>query len=152
MEHRTRRALISLWALPLALALPTAPPAQAAESPLQLVATATPSERLPIRPTWGDELAHRFATYLTTKYPHEQFEAYTQAVDRIREAVQRGDRWTARRETGVLLKMLTDRAHGLESEAAQDLIGLAQGAMPEEEFGIVFPNGAACAPESVSCP
>ncbi len=155
MQPVNRRSDLLLWALMLTSLVGRAsvPPTLFAAEPLPiLLATATSPEHLGPRLPWADELARSFTTYLTTQFPHEQLDAYTQAVDRLREAAQRGDRWGARRETGVLLKMLADRAHGLRPDAAQHLLDLAQQLMPEEEYGIVFPRGAQCRHEGVVCP
>ncbi|GKS59662.1 hypothetical protein YTPLAS18_31890 [Nitrospira sp.] len=152
IDHRALRLFGSLAVLAAGGFIPTNHPAAASEYPAVLIATAAPSERTRPGPTWGEELARSFETYLNAKYPQEQIEPYTQTVDRIRDAVQRGDRWAARRETGVLLKMLTDRAYGLERGAARDLMGMAQRLIPDDEFGIVFPYAPACHMERGGCP
>ena len=50
------------------------------------------------------------------------------------------DRWRAKREVGVFLKMLAIRAYGLRDDAAEELAVLSQRVMPDEEFGIVYPG------------
>lgn len=155
MQPVSRRIRLLLWIVLLAAfsAWTLAPPAASAAESLPIVlATATGPERLGSQLPWVDELARSITTYLTTQFPHEQLDAYTEAVDRLREAAQRGDRWRARRETGTLLKMLADRAHGLSPDAAQHLLDLAQQLMPEEEYGIVFPRGPHCGYEGAECP
>jgi hypothetical protein len=41
---------------------------------------------------------------------------------------------------GVFLKMLASRAYGLGDDAAEELAGFSQEAMPDEEYAIVYPD------------
>ncbi|MEO6307210.1 MAG: hypothetical protein ABIO96_07255 [Nitrospiraceae bacterium] len=50
------------------------------------------------------------------------------------------DRWGAKREMGVFLTMLTNRAYGLGDDAAKKFAVLSQRIMPDEEFAIVYPG------------
>jgi hypothetical protein len=113
---------------------------QAGETPSYLLATAAPTEHLSPPVTWLDDLERRLTTYFTKKYPAYDFSPYAQELDRIRGAVSLGDRWGAKRETGVFLKMLAIRAYGLGDDAAEELAVLSQRMMPDEEFGIVYPG------------
>ena len=115
-------------------------PIQACETPSFLLATAAPTERLSPSVTWLDDLEHRLTTYFTKKYPAYDFSPYAQELDRIRAAVSLGDRWGAKREMGVFLKMLAIHAYGLGDDAAEELAVLSQRIMPDEEFGIVYPR------------
>ena len=115
-------------------------PIQAGETPSFLLATAAPTERLSPSVTWLDDLEHRLTTYFTKKYPAYDFSPYEQELDRIRGAVSLGDRWGAKREMGVFLTMLVIRAYGLGDDAAEELAVLSQQIMPDEEFGIVYPE------------
>jgi hypothetical protein len=108
-----------------------------------LLAAAAPAERPAPPPTWADDLEHRLSTYLKQKHPTYDFTPYTEELDRVRGAITRGDRWAIKREMGVFLKMLSTRAYGLEDEAAEELIGLAQQTMPAEEFAIIYPGSMA---------
>lgn len=110
------------------------------EPPSLLLVAAAPTDRLapPIR--WVDDLEHRLRTYFTKKYPAYDFAPYAEELDRIRSAASLGDRWGAKREMGVFLRMLADRAHGLGNDAAEELADLSQRIMPDEEFGIVYPG------------
>lgn len=112
----------------------------AADYPGILVAPAAPTERPSSPPSWADDLDHRLSTYLKKKYPTYDFSPYTEELDRIRGAVSRRDRWAIKHEMGVFLKMLASRAYGLGDDAAEELIGLAQQAMPADEFAIVYPG------------
>jgi hypothetical protein len=103
-------------------------------------ATAAPTERLSPSVTWVDDLEDKLTTYLTEKYPAYDFAPYRQGLDRIRDAVSRGDQWGAKREMGVFLKMLASRAYGLGDDAAEELADLSQQAMPDQEFAIVYPS------------
>lgn len=113
---------------------------QAGETPSYLLAAAAPTEHLSPPVTWLDDLELRLTTYFTKKYPAYDFSPYAQELDRIRGAVSLGDRWGAKRETGVFLKMLAIRAYGLGDDAAEELAVLSQRMMPDEEFGIVYPG------------
>jgi len=112
----------------------------AAEHPVFLLAAETPAERPSQPPTWADDLDHRLSTYFKKKYPSFDFTPYTEELTRVRGAVSRGDRWAIKREMGVFLKMLASRAYGLEDDAAEELIDLAQQTMPVEEFAIIYPG------------
>jgi len=112
----------------------------AAEHPVFLLAAEPPAERPSQPPTWADNLDHRLSTYFKKKYPSYDFTPYTEELTRVRGAVSRGDRWAIKREMGVFLKMLASRAYGLEDDAAEELIDLAQQTMPVEEFAIIYPG------------
>ena len=115
-------------------------PIQASETPSFLLATATPTEHLSPPVTWLDDLQNRLTTYFTKKYPAYDFSPYAQELDRIRGAVSLGDRWGAKREMGVFLTMLANRAYGLGDDAAEELAVLSHRIMPDQEFGIVYPG------------
>lgn len=115
-------------------------PVQAGETPSFLLASAAPTERLTPPVAWLDDLEHSLTTYFMKKYPTYDFTPYAQELNRIRGAVRLGDRWGAKRETGVFLKMLASRAYGLGDDAAEELAVLSQQIMPDEEFGIVYPG------------
>jgi hypothetical protein len=143
METVSRRSLI------LRLALILVPPAffvlgsnciQAGETSSFLLATVDPAQRLSSSVTWADDLDRSLTTYFTKKYPDYDFSPYKQELDRVREAVSGGNRWGAKRELGVFLKMLASRAYGLGDDAAEELADLAQQSMPDEEFAIVYPG------------
>jgi hypothetical protein len=139
----SRRVLLPLLALILAPAIFSvlAPNRiQAGETPSFLLTTVAPSERLSPPVTWLDDLENSLTTDFTKKYPAYDFSPYAQELDRIRGAVILGDRWGAKREMGVFLKMLAIRAYGLGDDAAEELAVLSQGIMPDEEFGIVYPG------------
>jgi len=139
----SRRVLLPLLALILAPAVFSvlAPnPIQAGETRAFLLATAARSDRRSLPLAWPDDLEQRLTTYFTKKYPAYDFSPYAQELDRIRGAVSLGDRWGAKREMGVFLKMLAIRAYGLGDDAAEELAVLSQGIMPDEEFGIVYPG------------
>jgi hypothetical protein len=138
-----RRVLLSSLALilvPAAFSVLAPNPVQAGETPSFLLATAAPTERVAPPVTWLEDLEHQLTTYFTKKYPAYDFSPYAQELDRIRGAVSRGDRWGAKREMGVFLKMLEIRAYGLGDDAAEELAVLSQQIMPDEEFGIVYPG------------
>jgi hypothetical protein len=139
----SRQVLLPLLALILAppvFSVLAPNPVQAGETPSFLLTTAAPTERLTPPVTWLDDLEQRLTTYFTKKYPTCDFSPYAEELDRIRGAVSLGDRWGAKREMGVFLKMLAIRAYGLGDDAAEELAVLSQGIMPDEEFGIVYPG------------
>jgi hypothetical protein len=139
----SRRALLPLLALilvPPVFSVLVQNSIQAGETPSFLLATAAPTEHLSPPVTWLDDLERKLTTYFTKKYPAYDFSPYAQELDRIRGAVSLGDRWGAKRELGVFLKMLAIRAYGLGDDAAEELAVLSQRMMPDEEFGIIYPG------------
>jgi hypothetical protein len=139
----SRRVLLPFLALilvPPVCSMLATDPIQAGENPSFLLATAAPTERLAPPVTWLDDLEHKLTTYFTKKYPGYDFSPFAQELNRIRDAVNRGDRWGAKREMGVFLTMLASRAYGLGDDAAEELAVLSQHIMPGEEFGIVYPG------------
>jgi hypothetical protein len=143
MELVRRRAFLPLLALILLSAVffilvPTR--IHGGDTPSVLLVSAAPTDRLSPPVTWVENLDHRLRTYFTKKYPGYDFAPYAQELNRIREAVSLGDRWGAKREVGVFLKMLTSRAYGLNDDAAEELAMLSQQIMPDEEFGIIYPG------------
>jgi hypothetical protein len=138
-----RRVLLSLLApilVPPVFSVLAPNPIQAGETSSFLLATAAPTERVSPPVTWLDDLENRLTTHFTKKYPEYDFSPYAQELSRIRGAVNLGDQWGAKRETGVFLKMLEIRAYGLGDDAAEELAVLSQRIMPDEEFGIVYPG------------
>ncbi len=140
VSHRVVLPLLASIIVPPAISVLAPNPVQAGETPSFLLATAAPTERLSPPVTWLDDLEGRLTTYFTKKYPSYNFSPYTQKLDRIRGAVSLGDRWGAKREMGEFLKMLAIRAYGLGDDAAEELAGLSQQMMPDEEFAIVYPG------------
>ncbi len=139
----SRRALLPFLAailVPTACSVCAPGPIQAGETPSFLSASAAPTERLTPPVTWLDDLDHNLTTYFMKKYPTYDFSPYAQELSRIRDAVNRGDRWGTKREMGVFLTMLSRRAYGLGDDAAEELSVLSQHIMPDEEFGIIYPG------------
>jgi len=140
VSHRVLLPLLALALVPSVFTVLAPNPIQAGETPSFLLATAAPTERLPPPAIWLDTIKNRLTTYFTKKYPAYDFSPYAQELDRIRGAISLGDRWRAKREVGVFLKMLAIRAYGLRDDAAEELAVLSQRVMPDEEFGIVYPG------------
>ena len=140
VSHRVLPPLLALILAPPVFFVLAPNPIQAGETPSFLLATAAPTEHLSPPVIWLDDLERRLTTYFTKKYPAYDFSPYAQELDRIRGAVSLGDRWGAKREMGVFLKMLAIRAYGLGDDAAEELAVLSQQMMPDEEFGIVYPG------------
>jgi hypothetical protein len=143
MEPVSRRAfllLLLLIFLAVVCSALVSTHSQAGEHPSLLLAVAAPTE--PISPpiSWVDDLEQRLKTYFTKKYPAYDFSPYEQELDRIRSAASRGDRWDAKRETGVFLQMLVTHAYGLGDDAAEELTVISNRIMPEDEFGIIYPG------------
>ena len=115
-------------------------PIQAGETPSFLLATAALTDHLSPPVTWVDTRKFKLTTYFTKTYPAYDFAPYAQELDRIRGALNLGDRWGAKREMGVFLNMLASRAYGLGDDAAEELAGLSHRIVPDEEFGIVYPG------------
>lgn len=146
MEPLSRRAfhpLLALIFLSFVCSVLVSTHIQAGEHPFLLLAVAAPTEPLSPSTSWVDDLERRLKTYFTKKYPAYDFAPYEQELDRIRSAANRGDRWGAKRETGVFLKMLVTHAFGLGDDAAEELTNISNRIMPEEEFGIIYPGSRA---------
>ncbi len=143
MELLSRRAFLPLLALILLSAVfiilvPTR--IHGGGTPSVLLVSSAPTDPLSPPIDWVENLDHRLKTYFKKKYPAYDFAPYAQELNRIREAVSLGDRWAAKREVGVFLKMLANRAYGLGDDAAEELTVLSHQIMPDEEFGIVYPG------------
>ena len=138
--HRLVLSLLALILVPPVFCVLAPNPVQAGETPSILLATTASTERLAPPVIWLETLQFRLTTYFTKKYPAYDFSPYAQELDRIRGALNLGDRWGAKREMGVFLKMLAIRAYGLGDDAAEELAVLSQQMMPDEEFGIVYPG------------
>jgi hypothetical protein len=137
--HRVLLPFLAPILVPTVCSLLAANPVQSSDAPSFLPAT-SPAERRSPPATWLDDLNHNLTTYFMKKYPAYDFSPYAQELSRIRDAVNRGDRWGAKREMGVFLTMLARRAYGLGDDAAEELSVLSQQIMPDEEFGIVYPG------------
>jgi hypothetical protein len=140
VSRRTLLPFLALILVPSVFSMLASNSLQAGETPSFLLATVAPTERLSPPISWLDDLEQRLTTYFTKKYPAYDFSPYAQELDRIRGAVSLGDRWGAKREMGVFLKMLAIRAYGLGDDAAEELAVLSHRIMPDEEFGIVYPG------------
>ena len=140
VSHRVLPPLLVLILAPPVFFVLAPNPIQASDTPSFLLATAAPTEHLSPPVIWLDDLERKLTTYIAKKYPGYDFSPYAQELDRIRSAVSLGDRWGAKREMGVFLKMLATRAYGLGDDAADELAMLSQQIMPDEEFGIVYPG------------
>jgi len=143
MEPVSRRAflfLLALISLSVVFSVLVSTPIQAGEHPSLLLAVATPAEPLSPPMNWVDDLEQRLKTDFAKKYPTYDFAPYEQELDRIRSAVNGGDRWGAKREMGRFLKMLMTHAYGLGDDAAQELAIISSQVIPEEEFGIIYPG------------
>jgi len=143
MEVGNHRAFLSLLALILLsavffLLMPAL--IHGRETPPVLLVVTAPTDRLAPPVDWVDDLEHRLRTDFRKKYPAYDFAPYVRELDRVRDAIRLGDRWGAKREMGVFLRMLVRRAYGLGNEAAEELAFLSQRIMPDEEFAIVYPG------------
>ncbi len=146
MELSHRRALLPLLALLLLSAVffflkPAL--VHGAKTPPVLLVAAAPTDRLAPPVDWVDDLERRLRTDFAKRYPAYDFAPYVRELDRVRDAVRLGDRWGAKREMGVFLRMLVRRAYGLGNDAAEELAVLSQQVMPDQEFGIVYPGSGA---------
>lgn len=143
MEPVSRRAFLPLLALiflSVVCSVLVSTQIHAGEYPSLFLAIAAPSEPFSPPIGWVDDLEQRLTTYFTKKYPAYNFAPYELELDRIRSAANRGDRWGAKRETGVFLKMLLTHAYGLGDDAADELAVMSREIIPEEEFGIIYPE------------
>jgi hypothetical protein len=140
VSRRTFFAFLEVIFLPVVCSVFVSTHIQAGEHPSLLLAVAAPTEPFSPPIGWVDDLEQRLKTYFTKKYPAYDFSPYEQELEHIRNAASHGDRWGAKRETGVFLKMLGAHAYGLGDDAAEELTAISNRIMPEEEFGIIYPG------------
>jgi hypothetical protein len=59
----------------------------------------------------------------------------------VREAVNRGDNQSVKKEMGKWFKMLRSRDHGISDVAADELYNFSLMVTPIQEYGIAVPAG-----------
>ena len=92
--------------------------------------------------TWVDEVEHALGTFLEQKYPASDVSLHLNAPDRVRVAVGRGGHRMENIETSLLLTMLAHHAQGIDEAAADELFSSRSGWMPDEEYGMIFPEAS----------
>jgi hypothetical protein len=83
--------------------------------------------------TWVDEI-WGMVNFEKATYPSSNFDPYFEKLTVIREGVARHDRQAVKKETDRFLKMLADRAHGINDVAADEIYNFALGVRPTEEI------------------
>lgn len=74
----------------------------------------------PAKADWGDEILNAVMFYKTT-YPNSNWDPYVKQATRVRDAIDHRDDKLVKAEMNQFLKMLTNRAHGINDVAADDL-------------------------------
>lgn len=90
--------------------------------------TATAADR-----TWVDEI-WGMVSFEKATYPSSNFDPYFEKLTVIQEGLARQDRQAVKKETDRFLKMLADRAHGINDVAADEIYNFALGVRPAEEI------------------
>jgi hypothetical protein len=83
--------------------------------------------------TWVDEI-WGMVSFEKTTYPSSNFDPYFEKLTVIREGLAHNDRQAVKKETDRFLKMLTDRAHGINDVAADEIYNFALGVRPTEDM------------------
>jgi hypothetical protein len=83
--------------------------------------------------TWVDEI-WGMVNFEKATYPSSNFDPYFEKLTVIREGLARHDRQAVKKETDRFLKMLADRAHGINDVAADEIYNFALGVRPTEEI------------------
>ena len=94
----------------------------------------------PVQATWVDDIINTLRSYFKVNYPTSDFTAYVKKLTLVRDAVERGDRRTVEVEMGAFFTMLTNRSHGINKGAADEVANFARVVMPVQEYGIFFPR------------
>src|SRR5207249_2460264 len=94
----------------------------------------------PAQTTGVDDIANALGSYFKANYPTYDFAPYLKKLTLAREALGRGDRRTVKVEMGAFFELLTNRSHGINEGAADELTNFARTVMPVEEYGIFFPR------------
>lgn len=88
--------------------------------------------------TWVDEINGSLNFYKTS-YPGSNWEPYSQRLQTVKAAVDRGDTRTVKTEMGKWFKMLRTRDQGIHDVAADELFNFAVMVTPIQEYGITVP-------------
>jgi len=101
-----------------------------------LLVTASQAE---VQTNWVDELTNSVSFY-KTNYPASNWEPYISELKLVKDALDRGDQVTVRKEMGKWFKMLRNREHGIHDVAADELFNFGLIVTPIQEFNIAVPT------------
>lgn len=88
--------------------------------------------------TWTDDIWRQLLTYQET-YPMANFEPYQVQIKKAAEAIGRREPQVVKTEMEQFLQMLRSRAHGIDKEAADDLLKFALTVTPLKKYEIKAP-------------
>jgi hypothetical protein len=91
--------------------------------------------------TRADDIANSLA-FSKTNYPTSNGEPYSQKLELVQAALQRGDQRTVKTEIGKWFKMHRIRGHGISGVAADELFNFSLMVSPIQEYGISVPAPA----------
>lgn len=91
------------------------------------------------QPTWVEEIGQALGTSFTQKCSASDFAPCLKALDLVRAAVARGDHRTTEIRMGLCLTMPVRHAKVI-NEVVDELSFFAQGVIPAEEYGMIFPR------------
>jgi hypothetical protein len=86
--------------------------------------------------TWVDEVWN-MVTFEKATYPTSNFDPYLDRLSKIRSGVLRGDHQIVKVETDRFLKMLLERAHGINDVAADEIYNFALSVRPTDQTASV---------------
>jgi hypothetical protein len=82
--------------------------------------------------TWADEIAN-MVNFEKANSPSSNWDPYVKQVQKIRTGVDRGDQQVAKVETDRFMKMLQERAYGLNDVVADELYNFSQSVRPLDQ-------------------
>jgi hypothetical protein len=85
---------------------------------------------------WVDEIAN-MVNFEKAGSPGANFDPYVQQLGKIRDGLNRGDQQIAKVETDRFLKMLQERASGLNDVTADELYNFTQNVRPPDQGAAV---------------
>lgn len=97
--------------------------------------------------SWIDDI-NTSLNFYKTSYPGSNWEPYSQRLQTVKEAVDRGDTKIVKTEMGKWFKMLRTRDQGIHDVAADELFNFALMVTPIQEYGIAVPPVAGASSES----
>ncbi|MDF0644738.1 MAG: hypothetical protein P0111_11945 [Nitrospira sp.] len=91
---------------------------------------------------WVDEI-NSSLSFTMANYPNANWEPYQQKLNKVHDAVSRGDGQAVRMEMGKWFRMLRHRDFGISDVAADELYNFSLMVTPIQEYGIAVPAGPA---------
>lgn len=97
--------------------------------------------------SWVDEI-NTSLNFYKTNFPGSNWDSYSQRLQLVKEAVNRGDTRTVKAEMGKWFRMLRTRDQGIHDVAADELFNFSLMVTPIQDYGIAVPPVAGSSSES----